>query len=181
MGWAGRIAISDLDRGKPPDRSGRVIRITAEPIVISRSAPVSLVDPGRTGKPETISGAWPIALTLAPYLARLDDIGGKPMNDADQRSPNVVLFDLLASIFPPGRAFDASSIAVEIPDHPDLLPVVAFFGGRTIKTGFCKGRLTAASRKYLTRWLAGLDGRTFNGDRLLTDRFGWYWFIAVEA
>ena len=58
---------------------------------------------------------------------------------------------------------------------------MAFFGGRTIKTGFRKGRLTAASRKYLTRWLAGVDGRTLKGHRLLTDRFGWYWFIAVEA
>ena len=102
------------------------------------------------------------------------------MNGADQRSPDVVLFDLPAKIFPPGRAFDASSIAAEIPNHPELLPMMAFFAGRTIKTGFRKGRLTVASRKYLTRWLAGVDGSTFNGHRLLTDRFGWYWFIAVE-
>jgi hypothetical protein len=95
-----------------------------------------------------------------------------------EQLPGIDLFDVLVTIFPPGRAFDCSSIAAKIHDHPELFKAMAFFGARTVKTGRRKGTLTKGSQAYLARWLAGLAGRTFNGHRLQINRFGRYRFIA---
>ncbi len=94
------------------------------------------------------------------------------------QTPDYDLFDVLAAIFPPERAFDCSSIAAKIQDYPELLEAMAFVGARTVKTGRRKGTLTMGSQGYLARWLADFAGRTFNGRCLQTDRFGWYRFVA---